>query len=446
MPISFVSNSVNSATDGASVTITAALMRDGASVITPPIEGDLVILAVNESSDGDVAMSMSSAGWTKIFESYSDGINADVNLAAYYKFMGASPDATYVHNGNGGSSDGLAAVAFAFRGVNPSQPFDVTFNAGSHVNNTSGTTGPDAPAITPSSTGAWIVVIGAESGDLAVALSNPGDLSTESRHFRGTSRSETNDASVAIGFKTDWVSGSFDPMAWGGGATDEAGASQSAAVLVLKPADSDYTTSADSGSFALTGTDASFRKDHRIAANSGGFTLTGVAASLGSQLTIAADPGSFVLTGTAATFTAGRAVVAEPGAFTLTGAAASLTAGYKLVAEVGEFDFSGEGADLYKGLRVSLDPGAFTFTGSPASFTIAPFVTSWSPTPPPPTGWSGDDPDDSEWDDGTTAPPSWDAGTLSAGIFDEAIFDPAIFDTGDIATWSEATPPVTAWS
>lgn len=144
-----------------------------------------------------------------------------------------------------------------------------------------------------------------------------------------------------------------------------------------------YTVTADAGSFALGGQDATILKTRIVTADAGAFTLSGQDATISylSGYTLTAEAGAFTLGGQDATILKTRIVTGDAGAFTLTGQDASIVyvpaGSYILSAEAGAFTLSGQTASIYKTRIVSADAGAFTLSGQSATFSYsgAPVVT-----------------------------------------------------------------------
>jgi hypothetical protein len=240
MAISFVGSMTPvGANNGGNVVLTftgASGLLDAAGAQATLAQNDVVVCAYASSGTADLAMAgaFSGGGGTEVHEGYSDS-TIDTNLGLYYKVMTATPDTTFTATGPTGSSNATIATAFAFRGVDATV-LDVTFVAGSHFASGNGVTNPNAPAITPSTAGAWILVAGAGSiNGTGAAFTNPGDLSATTNHFRSGNHAETNDCAIGVGLKTNWASGAFDPAAWTGGAT-AAGSTWAAIVIALKAA------------------------------------------------------------------------------------------------------------------------------------------------------------------------------------------------------------------
>jgi hypothetical protein len=230
MAISFVGSLPTvGANNGGNVTLTFSNLRDTSGAQPTLQQGDVVVCAYACSGTADHAMSTSSSDWTEVSpEAYADG-TIDTNLAVYYKVMGASPDTQFVGVGPTGASNGTIGVAMAFRGLN-SAVLDVAVPTPATGTATSV---PNAPSIAPSTAGAWIVVVGAGAAGAGASYSNS-DLSSGSNHFRTGNHPETNDIAIGMGFKSDWVSGAFDPAAWTGGNVN-ASNSWAAFTLALKP-------------------------------------------------------------------------------------------------------------------------------------------------------------------------------------------------------------------
>jgi hypothetical protein len=68
---------------------------------------------------------------------------------------------------------------------------------------------------------------------VGAVYTNPGDLSSTTDHFQTFNGADTNDATIGVGLKTNWVSGAFDPAAFGGGTGS---GSWAAVTMALRPA------------------------------------------------------------------------------------------------------------------------------------------------------------------------------------------------------------------
>lgn len=219
------------ANNGGNVTLTFSNLVDSAGAGITLLQNDVVVCAYACSEVVDFAMSTSSSGWTEVIEVYSNGSLVDTNLAAYWKLMGASPDTSFVAVGPGGTSNGTIGVAHAFRGVNTTTVEDATATTATGVD----TSIPDGASITPVTSGAYPLVIGAGAASLGAAYTAGADLSSGTNHFRTGNHAETRDIAIGMGFKSDWVSGAYDPTVWTGGNVT-AGNSWAAITMALRPA------------------------------------------------------------------------------------------------------------------------------------------------------------------------------------------------------------------
>ncbi len=137
-----------------------------------------------------------------------------------------------------------------------------------------------------------------------------------------------------------------------------------------------YSLTADAGSFALTGSAAALKAGRLVAAGAGSFALTGQTAALKAGRLLTAGAGSLALTGTAAGLKAGRGMSAAGGSYTLAGADASLRADRALAAGPGSYALTGEPAALVVAHLILAGVGVYSLTGSAATLT----TTATAPT------------------------------------------------------------------
>jgi hypothetical protein len=233
MAISFVgSQPTVAAQNGGNVTLTFSNLRDAANVQPTLLQNDVVFAVFGFANTADFAFP-TITGWTLLGEVYANGSTNDTNLGVYYKRMGASPDASVTITGPGGAANASIGTAFALRGVSQSAVIDV-YVAGTHNASGTGTGAINPAAITPSASGSWIFVCGALANPIGANLTNGGDLSATTNHFRTGTSPDTNDISIGVGLKIDWASGAFDPAAWSGGGTRAAGDSWAAMTFSVK--------------------------------------------------------------------------------------------------------------------------------------------------------------------------------------------------------------------
>lgn len=129
----------------------------------------------------------------------------------------------------------------------------------------------------------------------------------------------------------------------------------------------DYTLTADAGSYALSGQAAGLRATRNIVAAQGSYALTGQTASLEYGRKLAAGQGEYSLSGQAAGLRATRKIAAATGSYGLTGEAANLLRGYLLNAATGTYSLSGQDAALV----YAPNSGAYTLVAETGTYTMA---------------------------------------------------------------------------
>jgi hypothetical protein len=133
---------LGSNTNGGDVTLTF----DGS-----PQEDDLVIVIGGHSNDGDDTIGITTAGYTAINE--IDRGTSALKGGIFYKFMGASPDASVDCDGSNHAQDGVTYSSIVLRGVDKTTPFDVAV-----VETIGSGNDPDIDGVTTITNEAWVVV------------------------------------------------------------------------------------------------------------------------------------------------------------------------------------------------------------------------------------------------------------------------------------------------
>lgn len=131
-----------------------------------------------------------------------------------------------------------------------------------------------------------------------------------------------------------------------------------------------YRTAAEYATFALAGQAATLRMDYAIGAAQGSGALAGQAAGLLAGYQLASEWGDLVLTGQAAAFVTGYTLGAERALFDLTGQDAGLSGAFSLLAETGAFAETGNAAFLLAGYLVGAATGTYAVSGSDAGLQI----------------------------------------------------------------------------
>jgi hypothetical protein len=228
MPISYVGGQVASragATSGLSVTFALT----GGSNATPQA-GDLVVVtAIVGSQARNPAQAVATpAGYTALTQLNPTAQTYDTSLNVSWKIMGGTPDTTVTIPSTGNTADGQSYSIQVFRGVDPDVPMDVTPTSASGT----GTGRPNPPSITPSSSGAWVVICGGGAAATGANYTGPTNFTT---NFLTSTGADTNDSMVGSGYWNGWSSGAVDPAQYTGGTTNSVD-SWAAYTLALRPA------------------------------------------------------------------------------------------------------------------------------------------------------------------------------------------------------------------
>jgi hypothetical protein len=176
---------------------------------------------------------------------------------------------------------------------------------------------------------------------------------------------------------------SFDATGWTFNFTTAPGSARKWIGLAIGPAAGGaFTLTADSGTYAVSGTANSLLLDALFGADSGSYTYTGTAADLNFGYVLSADSGSYTYTGTAANLVfeapGDFTLAADSGAYTYTGTDASLTAAFTVSADSGSYTYTGAAADLVHGYTLTADSGVYTYSGTNAAFSLTTTLTAES--------------------------------------------------------------------
>lgn len=188
--ISFIGSCEASSSSNADATCTLPAMS----------QNDLVLCAgaIGDNDGVDQTMAMITAGYTTVpgADIHSDDTQ-DVDLAVFYKFMGATPDTTAVFDGVGGTDAAAAVVCMVFRGVNTVTPFDVAAVTATAID----TMHPNPDTVDWITSGTWVYIAGASGHTLlgAGTYTFPTGYTTNAID-RG--HDDTSDVTVGAGYNT----------------------------------------------------------------------------------------------------------------------------------------------------------------------------------------------------------------------------------------------------
>lgn len=196
---------------------------------TSPSTGDYVIIFGAASSGTDQDVTISDGTYTALGVDIYQSDTFKVNTNVFGKVQGATPDTSVSINGASNSTGGNSAVAVVLRGVNATTQMDVALVSTGALN----TALADAPSITPSTAGAWIICGGGIAQDTSPGtFTGPANM-TGYHQASAVGSSRGNVAWAAI--KTDWASGAFNPDPLTGG-NESTSFAYGAFALAVRPA------------------------------------------------------------------------------------------------------------------------------------------------------------------------------------------------------------------
>lgn len=207
-----------STTIGGSISLTALT----GGIASAAKAGDIVIAVYATGATTARTLTIDSIGYTTVAALNSSN-TYDTNLLVAYKVLTAA-DATVDFGAPGAAGDGGAAAVHVWRGSFAVSPLSGVAQTATSVS----TARPDPPAMTPTDTGAVILVAGG-GGALTGSVFTSG-LS----NFITAVSIETYDGIVGLGAYTGWTSGTYDPAAWAGGSSVSS-SSWAAVTLALQP-------------------------------------------------------------------------------------------------------------------------------------------------------------------------------------------------------------------
>lgn len=208
-------------------TVTLGSLTGGLAVT--PAAGDLVILvfAAAEALTGDHNMTVTTAGYTELADLYIED-TLGTNLGVFWKRMGSTPDTSVDVGGTGGSDNAGAVAVHVWRGAHSVTPIDVTTTTATGVSSSLA----NPASITPTTFGSVILIAagsGHADGTQTFTHGTFGNLAT-------VGQNDVYDVTVGIASYQAWLTGAYDPAAFGYSTTDDASNSWAAATIAIRPA------------------------------------------------------------------------------------------------------------------------------------------------------------------------------------------------------------------
>lgn len=227
--ISFVGAKMAQRAGGTSGNVTLAINSGlTGGIASAAASGDFVVAvyAVGSNADRTLSITDGTTDYTLIgSELYANG-SIDTNLRVAYKFITSDTDVTF--GPTGASSNEGVIGAYVFRGVNTSNPLDVTETTATGT----GSMKANPPSITPSTAGSYIMLVGASTYDTRAEYTDPGDMAY---FIQMQGATDTYIAQAFMAHKDDWTSGAYDHAAINLTDADWASATWAAISIALRP-------------------------------------------------------------------------------------------------------------------------------------------------------------------------------------------------------------------
>jgi len=209
-----------SSTANSNVNVSLTALTGG--IASSPSIGDLVIVYIGASNGTSVTPAI--IGYTTItYLTASDSY--DANMTVGYKILTAA-DTSVTVNGGAGTTASISVYVSVWRNVDATYPFDVPATTATGIDSIF----PNPPAITPITTGSYIVAGGTGAHSRGVATYGSTDLAD----FKSEGAGNTNDSTIGGGYK-QWTSGAFNPAAFTCSASTSTAYSWASATLALRP-------------------------------------------------------------------------------------------------------------------------------------------------------------------------------------------------------------------
>lgn len=189
---------------------------------TTPAAGDIVILSIAIGAASTTLIS-APAGYTQL-ALFAASDTYDSVLYVGYKIMTSTPDTTFPIPSSLSTSNAQVANVFVWRNIDSGTPIDVATVTATGANSTNA----NPPSITPTTTNAIIMGIGAAGHVNGTTNFSSSNLSG----FISNGANDTYDASLGAGYYL-WDSGSFDPAAFT--MTSTTSDSWTAVTLAIRP-------------------------------------------------------------------------------------------------------------------------------------------------------------------------------------------------------------------
>jgi hypothetical protein len=367
--------------------------------VATPTEGNLLLMVFGDRSNGTTTPS----GWTEIYTVDPWTNSSSTRTCVYAKIASASESNVTFSVTNGRPALAYYEVEGPFEALSGS-PLDIIEHTGhaeaTNVDEGTGLQPGTSGTLSQTDTFALAATTWRGSSNNNAPMSTAADSGFTASEFAGYNGPNGFTYGLISAYKVTSATTALNPsLTWTQSVDSSPYTAVSVLVVLKKEAAGgpDYTLTADSGSFTLTGQtvgllasrlldaasgsytltgqDVDLLRGFLLSAASGGFTLTGQDVGLLASRLLGADSGSFTLAGQDVTLTynplTGYTLTADSGSFTLTGQDVGLLASRLLGAGSGSFSLAGQDVGLLASRLLSAASGAFTLTGQDVTLTYS---------------------------------------------------------------------------
>jgi hypothetical protein len=208
-------------TSGGTVTVSLTGLTGG--IASSPSIGDIVVISIGVAGATSQPVTPTVTGYTQIATTGATDTNATRIYTGYKILTAADTSVAYSWTASNGSSTAYVSV---WRNVDATYPLDVAAKTVSQQNGIL----INPSAITPITSGAYIVVAGAGANSAGIQTYGSSDLND----FRSLGVNNTYDSVIGGGYN-QWTSGAFDPAAFTFSSSDSATYSCASTTLALRP-------------------------------------------------------------------------------------------------------------------------------------------------------------------------------------------------------------------
>lgn len=247
--LDYVGGASTASAGSSSLTLSLTALTGG--LASAPAEDDIVILSFAQHIAGDANLAPTTSGYTELADLYTSD-EGDLNMYVGYKVMGVTPDTTVTVPSQGTGS--LIVAVHVWRNVDTTTPIDATTTTATGVD----TVQADPASITPVTSGAVVIVVGASASD----TTNSDITTVPSGYTVEVSRntSASRECGLVVGAKA-WAGGAENPGVFTGTTSTDSKAVWGAVTIALRPASPVSNSASPSSSPSSSPSTSQFPQD-----------------------------------------------------------------------------------------------------------------------------------------------------------------------------------------